>query len=238
MPSQLRWLKLSAKAESLSAHQLPEDLKFEIKKPFFTASVELSFAVEGKSKITAHTKLIAKIPIYGTISYSIAAKSHALPLANSFFAFESVIERDEGKGNYRQVTTRKNLMELETSNAGTEPTVKSRELKQEPPAPLLVHLLALPALQQSREEGVDIYVAQLVNGAKFQALRLDRIDSDGMKEAYRGRVLSLVSPLSEQEFRDLSWEKATSFEFDFDLQKNTIAAARVQLPIVGKIEIK
>lgn len=235
MSARMKWLKLSANAESSAATALPENLKFEIKKPFFTASVVLAYELVGDS-IKAKTKLLAKIPIYGKISYSIDAESK--PQADPFFAFESVTERDDGKGNYRKVSTQGKTLTLETSDAGAESVVQLQALDIEPPAPLLVHLLALPALQQSREDGVDIYVAQLVNGAKIQALRLDRLSSNDEIESYRGRTLSSPRPLSESEFRDLSWQKAKSFEFDFDLKKNTIAAARIHLPIVGRIEIK
>ncbi len=259
MAKRLKWLTLSPLASDNTSgavgaekSELPNDITFTIKKPFFTASVVLSYHFEASppgasssdqskptTKLIAHTSLEAKIPVVGKIHFSIQASSIDLGLLSGTqdFAFESCCERDEAKGNYRKTLASGNALTLESAKAGTRPEAKTRAIIVTPPSPLLVHVLALPALLASRENDTEIYVAQLVNGLKIQALRLDRIAVSSAKETYRGRIVSVPSELTEDEFRALSWENATSFEFDFDLAKNTIGAARVKLPIVGQIEI-
>jgi hypothetical protein len=229
----LKWLTLSPSQHSL----LPEQIQFTLKKPFFTASVVLSYtfgdpsSARDNDQIRAFAELSAKVPLLGQLHFTIDAGSLFFGEEDRFFAFRDSEERDRAKGNYRKILASNRKIQFEASG---EDRVSEVQLTAAPPAPLLVHVLVLPAFQESLETSIDDYAAHLVNGKKFQALRITRVSEN----TFVGRTLTVASPVDEAAFLALPWANAKSFEFDFDTKRRTISAARIQLPVVGKIEIK
>lgn len=226
----VKWLKLSPTQFT----EIP-DIQFSIKKPFFTASVVLTYRKNAAGEVIGFAELSAKIPIKGKIGFAIEVQSSRG--ASGLFAFQKCVERDEVFGNARELTAREQTLTLsKTTPAG--PLTSTREISESLPAPLLVHLLALPAFIQTRSDDSQTYAAIFANGLKFQFLRLERVAQSGTKESYVGRVLSSSDSVTEEEFFNLPWSTAKSFEFDFDTEKKTLTAARATLPLVGRLEIK
>ena len=57
-------------------------------------------------------------------------------------------------------------------------------------------------------------------------------------ETYIGKTISVPHALNEGAWQKLPWTAKTGFEFDWDIEKRTIAAARFHVPIFGQLEIK
>lgn len=233
----MNWLELSVE----KFEPIP-DISFSIKKPLFAASIVLTYSrAVGAQTITASSIATAKIPIKGALRFVVDVESAEGPT----FAFSNVSERDEVGGHAREIRANGSTLVMEKSGA-TAPTTK--KIQNDSPVPILAHLLILPAFQQSRTDQDKIYAGHIVVGTQVQAVRLERTSAtadilgrtkyDFHVETYEGKFMSVAHALGADDFGNLPWESKKAFEFDWDVARKTITAARFSIPIFGKLEIK
>ncbi len=238
----LKWLALSPET-----FEKPSDISFSIEKPLFAASVVLNY-LKTDGALHATAVLRAKIPIKGRLHYVIETQSEKRLTDDSTFTFSRIEERDEAARNERVSTTdgaKLTIAKISSPTAknlrGSE-SVKSYEILNDSPAPLLAPLLVLPALQGSHDSGVALYAGHVSIGSRTQALRLERKASAGGEknriETYEGRLISVPHALSEDAWLALPWTSKKAFEFDWDVEKRTVLAARLRIPIIGSLEIR
>lgn len=198
----------------LSSFEPIPDIQFSLKKPLFAASVVLHYSPQH-----SRASLEARVPLKGRIAYSIDVTA-AAPAAGSRgghgFAFSRISERDDVK-NVERVTHPSDFAFEVPANAQ-----------------VLAHVQALPAFLASRDARTRTYGGWIAVGRKLQALRIDHMGGP----TYAGRLIHVPEPLSETAWKALPWESKRAFEFDWSDERQTLAAARMQLPLIGKLEIR
>ncbi len=231
----MKWLTLS----SAKFEPIP-DIQFSFKKPLFAASVVLRYSREGSSAVRGFVSLDARIPLKGPLGYQIEALSGA----GRVFGFEFIRESDVVGGSARE----SRVMHAGSDAEWLEVDGARVDIVNESPAPIMAHVLALPAFAQTHTTDEALYAGHIMVGRKVQALRLMRIGPaadalartkyDFRVETYEGRLISVPRALDEEAFQQLAWGQRTPFEFDWDVEQRKVVAARFQVPIFGKFEIK
>lgn len=237
----MKWLKFSSE----EFEPIP-DIQVSIKKPLFAASFVLRFtqthghaskaeASEERGAVRGFAELQARIPLRGPLHYSIEALSSPRPR----YAFSFVRESDERSGRTRETQVRGDDLVVDG---------KAVEVTNHSGVPILTPLLVLPAFLQTHSSDEPLYGAHLLVGRRLQALRLERHGPSADKfaqtkrgpftETYIGKLAPVSHVLEKAEWNALPWESRSSFEFDWNIETRKIEAARIHIPILGKIEIK
>ena len=231
----MKWLTLSSeKFEPIS------DIQFSFKKPLFAASVILRFTQSHghgvAGKIHAFASLKARIPLKGPLEYEIEALSSN---AERLFGFSFIRENDVSGESSRETHVRGETVEIDGVKV---------DVINDSPAPILAHVLTLPAFAQSHLKDEGLYGAHLMVGRRIQALRLERkrpaahgsapTSRPSSLETYEGKLIKVPRALDEKSFNTLPWANRKGFEFDWDVDTKRIVAARFTVPIFGTIEIK
>lgn len=237
----MKWLALS-----LETFESLPDISFSIKKPLFAASIVLKYA-KRSSVLHATAELRAKIPVKSPTYYVVEVTSpkQLINKTSSTFSFSRIEERDE-TGRSERVTTvegsRLMIEKIALDAVREESKAKFFDVKNESPVPILAHLFVLPAFQATKDAHARIYAGYICVGQRIQAIRIERHaqhdDREDDVETYVGKIISVPYALKESEWQSLPWAAKTGFEFDWDVSKRTIIAARFHVPIFGQLEIR
>jgi hypothetical protein len=242
----VKWLTLS-----LEKFEPIPDIQFSFKKPLFAASVVLKFTqthghlseadtrsathIDARGEVLAFASLEARVPLKGLLHYTVEALSSR---AGRVFGFSFIRESDVTGGSSREthVRTTDGRETLDVDGAKVD-------VINESPAPLLAHVLTLPAFVQTHSVEETLYGAHLMMGRRVQALRLERkgrarSQNTHAVETYEGKLMTIAHALGEKEFEALPWATRKGFEFDWNAETKQIVAARFSVPIFGMIEIK
>lgn len=218
------------------------DIQFSFRKPLFAASVVLRFTqshghqpavgarlathADAPGEVHAFASLEARIPLRGPLQYEIEALSSS---DMRLFGFSFIRENDVSARRSRETRVHAEALDVDGVMV---------DVINDSPAPILAHVLALPAFAQSYSADEALYGAHIMVGRRVQALRLERVGSSSSIETYEGKLMSVPRALDERAFAALSWATRRGFEFDWNVGTKQITAARFTVPIFGTFEIK